>query len=302
MMAALGFLGLLLAEGCTRVGNMSTLEALFSIQEPGVPKTQAPSGEREKHAPSSPASSQDRPYPPDGDRSRTLENLDPERDFPEPVADDEFYGSALADVFEYRPGRGGGDFRWDFEGWYGKDYDRLWYKSEGERDTAFKAEYDIDLQLLYGRLIHPYFDLQAGARIETHSFRDSNVTRAQVALGLEGLLPYFIELESGLFVDTRGRLSGRATLTKDFLLANTLILQGRFETNAALQEVERFGVGTGVNNVEAGLRVRYEFSRRFAPYVGVSLDRSFGETADFVREEGGDSSQVRFVAGIRLLF
>jgi copper resistance protein B len=241
---------------------------------------------------------------PAGGRNETLGNLSPEKDFPEPVADNERFGMTLFDVLEFRPGRGGesGDFRWDIEGWYGTDKNRFYYKSEGERNTAFKAEYDIDLQLLYGRMISPYFDFQVGVRFETHSFRGANVTRPQAVVGLEGLLPYFIELESGVFIDPKGNVSGRASLTKDFLFTNRWIVQARFETNAAIQRVERFSVGKGLNNIEAGFRLRYEFSRRFAPYVGVSFERSFFGTADLVRSEGGDPKQIRLVTGVRLLF
>jgi copper resistance protein B len=66
------------------------------------------------------------------------------------------------DVLEDRPKSGGSqsndDYRWDIEGWYGGDYNRVWFKSEGQRDTAFKADYDIDFQLLYGRFIQKYYD------------------------------------------------------------------------------------------------------------------------------------------------
>lgn len=238
-----------------------------------------------------------------GGEARTLGNLSPNEDFPEPVADNERYRSTLVDVLEFRPGRGGGsDFRWDVEGRYGTDKNRFWYKSEGERNTAFKADYDIDLQLLYGRMIHPYFDFQVGVRFETQTFRGANVTRPQAVMGLEGLLPYFVELESGIFVDPKGNVSGRASLTKDFLFTNRWILQARVETNVAVQAVERFTTGRGLNNIETGLRLRYEFSRKFAPYVGVTFDRSFFETARLVRQEGGDPSQVRLAAGVRLLF
>ncbi len=104
------------------------------------------------------------PTPPNnpstGGGQKTLDNLSPEKDFGEPVADDERFGSTLFDVLEFRPGKGGdADFRWDIEGWYGTDKNRFFYKSEGERNTAFKADYDIDLQLLYSRLISPYFTL-----------------------------------------------------------------------------------------------------------------------------------------------
>lgn len=243
------------------------------------------------------------PTPPTGRQTQTLGNLSPEEDFPEPVGDSERYGSTLFDILEFRPGGGGdSDFRWDIEGWYGGDYNRFWYKSEGERNTAFKADYDIDLQLLYGRLIHPFYDLQVGARFETQTFRGANVTRLQAVVGLEGLLPYFFELESAIFIDPKGNVSGRASLTKDFLFTNRWIMQARFETNAAIQKVERFTTGKGLNNIETGLRLRYEFSRRFAPYIGVTFDRSFFETARLVQQEGGDPSQIRFATGVRLLF
>ncbi len=235
-----------------------------------------------------------------------LPRLSSQEGWPSPVNDQENHLFTLFDVLEYRPQTGGGesasDYRWDIEGWYGGDYNRLWFKSEGQRDTAFKADYDVDFQLLYGRFIRKYYDFQVGGRVETQSFRGRNVTRGQTVIGIEGLVPYNYELEAALFVDQNGKVSGRLSLTKDFLLTQRLILQGRFETNAAVQRVERFTTGSGLNNMEFGVRLRYEIRREFAPYVGVSLDRSFGETATLVRQDGGDPSQVRFVVGVRMWF
>lgn len=243
------------------------------------------------------------PSPTVAGETQTLPNLKPDKDFGEPVSDNERYGSILFDVLEFRPGRGGdSDFRWDLESWYGTDKNRFFYKSEGERNTAFKADYDIDLQFLYSRLISPYFNFQTGVRFETQTFRGANVTRPQAVVGFEGLAPYFIELESGIFIDPKGNVSGRLSLTKDILFTNRLIMQTRFETNAAIQRVERFTTGKGLNNIELGFRFRYEIRRKFAPYVGVTFDRSFFETAKLVRQEGGDPSQIRFTAGVRMIF
>lgn len=243
------------------------------------------------------------PSPTSLGEKQTLPNLKPDKDFGEPVADNERYGSILFDVLEFRPGRGSdSDFRWDIEGWYGTDKNRFFYKSEGERNTAFKADYDIDLQFLYSRLISPYFNFQTGVRFETQTFRGANVTRPQAVVGFEGLAPYFIELESGIFIDPKGNVSGRLSLTKDILFTNRLIMQTRFETNAAIQRVERFTTGKGLNNIELGFRFRYEIRRKFAPYIGGSFERSFFETANLVRQEGGDPSQIRLTAGVRMFF
>jgi copper resistance protein B len=227
-------------------------------------------------------------------------------DWPAPVNDQEHRLFTLVDALEYRPRTGGGqghnDYRWDIEGWYGGDYNRLWFKSEGQQDTAFKADYDVDFQLLYGRFIQKHYDFQIGPRVETQTFRGRNVTRGLGVIGIEGLVPYNYEFESALFIDQNGAVSARLSLTKDMLLTQRLILQTRFETNAAVQRVEEFTTGSGLNNLELGFRLRYEIRREFAPYVGISLDRSFGETATLVRQEGGDPSQIRFVVGVRAWF
>jgi copper resistance protein B len=230
----------------------------------------------------------------------------PQQGWPNPVNDQEHRLFTLIDVLEYRPRTGGSgsnsDYRWDLEGWYGGDYNRLWFKSEGQQDTAFKADYDVDFQLLYGRFLWKHYDLQVGGRMETQSFRGGNVTRGLGVIGLQGIVPYNYEFESSLFIDQSGAISARLSYTKDFLLTQRLILQGRFQTNMAIQRVEEFTTGSGLNNLEFGARLRYEIHRKFAPYIGLSLERSFGETATLVRRQGGDPSQVRFVVGVRMWY
>ena len=235
-----------------------------------------------------------------------LFKFSPPGDWPAPVNDQEHRLFTLVDVLEYRPNTGGSqghdDYRWDVEGWYGGDYNRLWFKSEGQKDTAFKADFDVDFQLLYGRFIQKYYDFQIGPRVETQTFRGRNVTRGLGVIGIEGLVPYNFEFESALFIDQNGAVSARLSLTKDMLLTQQLVLQTRFETNAAVQRVEEFTTGSGLNNLEFGVRLRYEIRREVAPYVGISLDRSFGETATLVRQEGGNPSQIRFAVGVRAWF
>jgi copper resistance protein B len=240
------------------------------------------------------------------EQDRRLPTLSPQSGWPSPVHDQENRLFVLVDALEYRPRTGAGQrndgYRWDMEGWYGGDYNRLWFKSEGENNTAFKAGYDVDFQLLYGRFIRKYYDLQIGGRVETQSFGSRNVTRSLGVIGIEGLVPYDYDFESALFIAQNGAVSARLSFTKDLLLTQRLILQGRFETNAAVQRVEEFTTGSGLNNLEFGLRLRYEIRREFAPYIGFSLDKSFGETATLVRQEGGDPSQIRLVAGVRMWF
>jgi len=224
----------------------------------------------------------------------------PPRGFPAPVNDQAWYTFIRADVLEYRTAKTGGDFRWDVESWVGGDYNRIWFKSEGERNTALKADYDIDLQILYGRFVRRYFDFQLGTRIETQTYQGRAVTRAHAVIGVEGMIPYRFEIEPSLFISQNGDVSGRFTILRDYSITQRLILQPRLETTVAAQRVERFTSGAGLNNIEAGFRLRYDIRRKFSPYIGISFDRSFFGTAALVRREGGDPSQIRFVAGVRL--
>ena len=239
---------------------------------------------------------------PSAKQEATRSTFDPPGDWPAPVHDQENRLFTLVDVLEYRPktgaGQGTSGYRWDVEGYYGGDYNRLWFKSEGQNNSAFKAGYDVDVQLLYGRFIQKYYDIQIGGRVETQSFEGRGVTRGLGVIGIEGLVPYDYNVEAALFIAQNGAVSARLSFTKDLLLTQRLILQGRFETNAAIQRVEEFTTGSGLNNLEFGTRLRYEIRRWFAPYVGVSFDKSVGETASLVRQDAGDPSQIRFAVGV----
>ena len=239
---------------------------------------------------------------PSAKQESTRSKFSPPDNWPAPVNDQENRLFTLVDVLEYRPktgaGQGTSGYRWDVEGWYGGDYNRLWFKSEGQNNSAFKAGYDVDFQLLYGRFIQKYYDIQIGGRVETQSFEGRGVTRGLGVIGIEGLVPYDYDFEAALFIAQNGAVSARLSFTKDLLLTQRLILQGRFETNAAIQRVEEFTTGSGLNNLEFGTRLRYEIRRWFAPYVGLSLDKSIGETANLVRQDEGDPSQIRFAVGV----
>lgn len=229
----------------------------------------------------------------------TPQGLQSHEYWPSPVGDKKPDNYVLFDVLEYRPRADNSDFRWDIEGWHGGDINKLWFKTEGVQ-TALKADYDIDAQLLYARFLHKYYDFQTGIRAEARIYRGRNVTRGQAVIGAEGLIPYKFEMESALFVSQKGEVSARFSLTRDFLITQYWVVQSRLETAIAAQRVERFSTGSGLNNIEYGLRVRYDVNRKFGPYAGISFERSFFDTARIVRQNGGDTSQMIFVVGVRM--
>lgn len=215
------------------------------------------------------------------------------------AADQDLYSLALLDLFEISPAASGVPAR--VEGLYriGTDYTRLYLKGEGEGLVA-DGEGEVEAQALYSRLITSYFEAQAGVRLDTE-FGDGAVrARPLLVAGLEGLAPYFFEVEPAVFVSAAGDLSARFVGSYDLLLTQRLVAQPRVEVNAAVQEVADWGVGSGLNDTELGLRLRYEVRREVAPYVGVNWTQRYGATADYARDEGGSASEVLIVFGLRL--
>ena len=236
-------------------------------------------------------------------RQAGLQLQEPQKDWPAPVHDDQHFTFLRAEQLEYRARRGAPDVaRWEAQGWHGGDYQRLWVKAEGEQSVQGATEGDVEIQALYSRLVAPFWDVQVGARYDTRWGPGPNRGRWFGVIGIQGLSPYEFETELALFVSQDGDVSARLTATSDFLITQRLILQPRFETEVAAQEVPEFQVGQGLNYADLGLRLRYEFKREFAPYIGVNWIKSFGKTKDLVRGAGGQASDLALVLGVSLWF
>jgi copper resistance protein B len=214
----------------------------------------------------------------------------------QPVMDQEILAHALLNQNE---GRFNGNFvnthyRWSGQGWVGTDYDKLWIKSEGTVKGG-KVEDGQD-EFLYSRAISTYFDLQGGLRSDL----DASPTRNWASFGIQGLAPYFFDLELTGFVSSQGHLAARLEASYDLLITQRLILQPQVEFNVYSKSDPGRGVGPGLSEIDAGLRLRYEFSRKFAPYVGVSYEGKFGQTANFAKRAGESTGEVRLVVGVRI--
>ncbi len=215
--------------------------------------------------------------------------------------DDKTYTFVLFDLAEYRQNGDRNPVSWDVIGWVGGDYTRFWFKSEGEVATV-GADGDVEIQGLYSRLIAPFWEVQAGLRADLRYGGGEERARVQAVIGLEGLAPYWFELEPAVFVSHEGDVSARLTASYEMFVTQRLIGQPRVEVNAAVQEVPDFGVGSGLNDLELGFRLRYELRREYAPYLGVNWLRRFAGTADLARQAGNEVSDVSLVGGIRVWF
>ncbi|HEX6041907.1 copper resistance protein B [Longimicrobium sp.] len=206
----------------------------------------------------------------------------------------------LIDQLEYAPKADDRALSLDAIGWVGGAYNRVWFRAEGEQPLAGNGG-EGEASVYYGRLITPYWDALAGVRVDGQWGGDGRA-RASLAVGLVGLAPMRFEFSPTLFLSQDGDLSARLEAEYQILVTQRLVAEPEIEVNAALQEVPEFGVGSGINDVELGLRLRYEIRREFAPYVGYTRTRLLGGSADFARAEGESVRDDAFVAGLRVWF
>lgn len=188
-----------------------------------------------------------------------------------------------------------GLWNWNVNGWIGGDTDRLWFRSRGEiaDDEAEKAE----AELFYGRNFHPYWDALIGVR---QDFEPDGET--YLAAGVAGLAPYFFETEATAFLSTEGDLSARLEQSFELPVTQRLIAEPHAELELFAQDVPERDKGAGFSSIEAGLQLRYEITRKFAPYIDLVWERDLGETASITRANGEDVDSTTLRFGIRAWF
>lgn len=212
--------------------------------------------------------------------------------------DNQIFSHVQFDQFEGRTNGPDNELRWDGEAWLGTDMNRLWLKSEGFSNN--NTLNDGDHEALYDRPIPHlrYFDAQAGMRADL----DSDPSRAWAALGLEGLAPYYFQFAPTLYIRNGGHVAGRITGSYDLLLTQRWIAQPQVELNFYSKDDPARKTGSGFSNLDTGVRLRYEVSRKFGPYVGFTYNGKYGNTAIYSRRARDTTSDPRFVFGLRLWY
>ncbi|QNN46811.1 copper resistance protein B [Thermomonas brevis] len=184
---------------------------------------------------------------------------------------------------------------WEGKAWIGHDRGRLWLRSEGERAHG-KTE--SSLEALWGKPLDAWWDVLAGVR---HDDGDGPA-RDWLAVGVQGLAPYKFEVQATAYLGSGGRSMLQAEVEYELLLTNRLILQPRIEAVLNGRDDDARGIGAGLSETSAGLRLRYEVRREFAPYVGYEWSNRHGRTAEHARNAGEAARDRGWVAGLRFWF
>lgn len=185
---------------------------------------------------------------------------------------------------------------WEGSASFGGDVQRVWLRSSGEREAGRTTSSNVELR--YARAVTRWWDVVAGVR---QDFRPADA-RTRAMVGMQGIAPYLFEVSAVAYVGDDGDLAATLEAEYDLRFSNRLILQPMLEVALNAKDDPVRGTGSGLSKAEAGLRLRYEVTRRFAPYVGIAHERSFGRTAGYHAAEGEASRETRVVAGVRFWF
>ncbi|WP_411291053.1 copper resistance protein B [Sphingorhabdus sp.] len=207
------------------------------------------------------------------------------------------YSLVTIDLLEVGVQKGSESYRFEGEAFTGGNINRFGIKFEGEGAFGERID-DLELQALYSRAIAPYWNLQAGVRYDLKP----DPSRTYLVAGVEGIAPYWFKVNAAGFVSNKGEVRARLEASYDQRITQSLILQPRIEANVAFQDIRAIGVGSGLTDFEAGLRLRYEIEQEIAPYIGVEWRKQTGATARFSRVAGEDPETISLVAGIRIWF
>jgi len=215
---------------------------------------------------------------------------------PPRLADQAYRSSLLFNQFERAQARDNTTTLYDVLGKFGKDYEHAVFKAEGDVEAAKLIE--ARTELLWGHAVTAYWDTQLGVRYDSGLAPD----QPWLAFGLLGLAPYWFEVDATAYIGKQGRTAVRLSAEYELLITQKLIMQPSVEANLYGKSDSRRDIGSGLSSAQAGLRLRYEFTRQFAPYVGVEWTGKFGGTANFSRATGARVNVSRVLAGLRFWF
>lgn len=176
----------------------------------------------------------------------------------------------------------------------GKDLNRFWLTTKGS--TQHGETDAAEIRLFYSRTIRPHIGVQLGLKRDLKPEPE----RDWLGFGLLAVMPYKIGVDASFFVGESGRTAARLEMAYRHWFTQKLSLTPDLEANFYGEDDPERGIGSGLSDLDLGLRLRYQIFKGVSPYTGITWKGNFGRTADIIESRGEDANDLRFMLGVTL--
>lgn len=181
--------------------------------------------------------------------------------------------------------------------WYGNDYNRLYLNTSGEF-----AQNDLEqasTSLIWWRPFSPYWNTTFGLK---QDYDADSTDQTWLGFGVSGLAPYWFDVEASVYGALTGHSQLQLNASYDLNISQKWVLQPEVELLAYGKTDVQHRYGAGLAEIKSGLRLRYEITPQFAPYIGLEHERFVGKTAKLYKDLEDDRSSRKILLGLRFWY
>ncbi len=175
--------------------------------------------------------------------------------------------------------------------WYGSDSQRLrltWDIEHNQQDSH------QNISLAWQKPLDSFWNYEWGVAYQAE--------QTWLKVNINGLMPYKFEVDGSLLLDEQGHSMLILEGDYDLRFTQRLVLQPSLKTTLNGKEHAQHQQGSGLAELQTGLRLRYDVTRRFAPYLGIQQHDFLGKTADLRAQQGQTNHETTWLAGVRWWF
>lgn len=184
-----------------------------------------------------------------------------------------------------------------FKGLYGGDYNKLeLFTDDAEINQGSVQSADMDI--FYWRLISQFWAVKGGVN---YTYRPAGTPYWQPGVGLEGLMPYFIDTNIRTYYYD-GSESLDAELSRDTQITNNFFIRMGIRSILATNTVTEAEIGSGLNQMQYTLRPYYRVMPGLSLFTEFEHEQDYGVLKNIVRNTGESTTENTLTFGVSVLF
>ncbi|MEO8401702.1 MAG: multicopper oxidase domain-containing protein [Gammaproteobacteria bacterium] len=184
-----------------------------------------------------------------------------------------------------------------FKGLYGRDYNKLeLFTNDAEVDQGRVENADVDI--FYWHLLDQFWSIKGGGN---YVYRPAKTPYWQPGIGLEGLMPYFIETNLRGYTHS-GSIKIDVEFSRDTQITNNFFMGAGIRGIFASKTVTQAEYGSGVNQTRYSIRPYYRLMPGLNVFAEYEHQRNYGVFKKLQISDGESAVQNVLTFGLSLIF